>query len=97
MKKEESLWVTIPRLANHENEIILESEGHQTLLAMKGGKHGNLKVKLKVEAGHRWRTGDDVFSQHFLTLSDALNRCEIDVPTIESSVKIQVNPHCQNQ
>ena len=52
----------IPRLANHDDEIVLDGEGHQTLLSRKGGKHGDLKVKLKVDAGQRWRTGDDVFS-----------------------------------
>lgn len=62
MKSEDKLWVTIPRLASHDDEIVLNGEGHQTLLAKKGGKHGDLKVKLKVDAGERWRTGDDVFS-----------------------------------
>jgi DnaJ-class molecular chaperone len=54
-------------------------------------------VKLKLQPGRRWRKGDDVFSAHFLTLSEALNLCEIDVPTIESSVKLKVNPHCPKQ
>jgi len=43
-----------------------------------------LKIKLILEKGSRWRKGDEVFSQHFVTMSEALNRSEIYVPTIEN-------------
>ena len=66
-------------------------------MTSKGGKHGDLRIKVKVEPGTRWRKGDDVYSEHFLTLAEAFNRCHIEVPTLDTSVKVKVDPYCPRQ
>ena len=55
------------------------------------GKNGNLCVYVRIlNEVDRWSTGKDVYSMHLVKLSDALEGCDISIPTVHGSSKINL-------
>ena len=50
-----------------------------------------MHLKVLVQNSDRWREGNDVYSVHYLTLSEALSKIlEIDVRTVDSKETIKL-------
>ena len=65
--------------------------GHRSLYQEKG-KNGNLKVKINVHGEmERWRKGNNIITQHNVTLSQALLGCDIKVSTIKGIENLKLS------
>ena len=65
--------------------------GHRTLYQEKG-KNGNLNVKVIVRGEmERWRKGNNIITQHSVTLSQALGGCDIAVRTVKGTENLKLS------
>ncbi|MDA8227053.1 MAG: molecular chaperone DnaJ [Desulfitobacterium hafniense] len=88
LRKNTTLKVTIP--AGSEEGLNLRFSGHGEA-GLRGGPYGDLYVVLHVKA-HKFfeREGNDVYCEIPVTFVQAALGAEIDVPTLEGTVKMKV-------
>ena len=43
------------------------------------------------QEAERWRKGQDIFSRHYVTLAEALQGCQIKVPTVHGEHSIDLS------
>ena len=88
--KPEKIRISIDRFIQDGQTINLDQRGHQTLYPEKG-LNGSLFVIVRVrEEIDRWRSGNDVHTRHYMSLSDALEGCLIQVPTVHGAKEVKI-------
>ena len=70
----------------------MEAEGHETLFPDKGKNGSLLAIVHVVEEADRWRSGTNIHSRHFITLGEAIEGCQLSIPTIHGASKLELGP-----
>ena len=88
------LEVKIPPNVRENSKIRMAGEG---LPGKNGGASGDLYMVVKLRAHPFFKIdGDDINSEILITPAEAVLGCEIEIPTIDSPVKMVVPPGTQN-
>ena len=91
---EEFVDINLPAGIESGMEVALEGKGHAPL---QGGMPGNLLVHMQeVKHPHFRREGSDIHYGCYVSISDAILGAEIEVPTINGTVKVNMPPHTQS-
>ena len=89
--RQEDVTINLDRFTRDREQVIFDLLGHRTLNSDKG-KNGLLKVIVHVvQEAERWRKGQDIFSQHYITLDQALKGCKVSVPTVHGSETVNLS------
>ena len=95
LEKEESLKVKIPKGA--ADGMALRISGHGMPSPAAGGAPGDLYVIVRTEHDNRFqRSGADLWRTENLSVVDAVLGTQIDVPTLDKSIKVKVPPGTQH-
>ena len=83
-----SITVGVPPGSDDQEKIVVKGHGHEGYL---GGKSGDLRVIIK-QKDHPYlaRRGSDLYYHCTITLSQWLNGCELQVPTLNSPVALRI-------
>lgn len=95
LEKEESLTVKIPKGA--PDGMALRIFGHGMPSPAAGGAPGDLYVIVRTERDSRFRrSGADLWRTENISVVDAVLGTQIDVPTLDKSIKVKVPPGTQH-
>ena len=88
MKKTRKLKVSIPAGVDNDSRLRMQGEGEGGL---NGGRPGDLFVYISVKP-HKFfrRDGDHVYLEHPITFSQAALGAELEVPTLDGNVKLDI-------
>src|SRR5205085_9656936 len=94
VKAETSLKVNIPPGVSNGNYIPLHGQGNA---GIRGGNPGDLIVLIE-EAQHKHftREEDDIILDITISLTDAVLGTEIEIPVLDGTVKLKVDPGTQS-
>ena len=82
--------MNVKRFTQDGECIEILGKGHSTLFPGKGS-NGKLCVYVRiVDEIDRWNIGKDVYSMHSVKLSDALEGCNISIPTVQGSFNLNL-------
>ena len=91
VKRLETVKIKLDRFTRDQETLKFDLLGDCTLYPEKG-KNGCLCVKVSViQEAERWRNGQDIYSRHYVTLSQALQGCKIKVPTVHGVHSIDLS------
>ena len=85
------MTVDIPRFVLDGSVIEVDDMGDQTIYT--AGTNGKLLVTVSVEPDTtKWRVGQDIYTRHYLTLSDAYFKSNLAVQTLSGARDITLRP-----
>lgn len=88
-----NIEITIPSGIQEGYRLRLEGEGEA---GDKGGRRGDLYILIQVQPHkHFERRGDDLYTEIPLSFTQAALGAEVDVPTIDGKVKMEIPPGTQ--
>lgn len=91
---EEVISVSVPAGVSAGNYLNLSGKGN---IGMRGGPAGDLLVLIdEIEHDYFERHGDDILYSLFLNFSQVALGDSVDVPTLDSMVKLEVSPGTQS-
>ena len=95
IKRSESLKVQIPK--GCEEGMALRIVGHGLPSPEPGGPPGDLYVIVHIEPDPRFeRRGADLWRSETITIPDAVLGTQIDLPTLDGTIKVKVPPGTQH-
>ena len=76
--------IKFDRFIQDGQHFVYQGEGDQSLYRRLNGKDGDLDIEIRVasQGSHIRRDGQDIYSNHFITLGDSINGTGFDVRTI---------------
>ena len=82
--------INIDRFVRNGQVVDNDLQGHKTLYPDKG-KNGTLKCTVLVkDETERWRKGNNIHTNHYVSLSDALCGCVLTIPTVQGTQEIKL-------
>mmetsp|Transcript_8275 Transcript_8275/g.7680 ORF Transcript_8275/g.7680 Transcript_8275/m.7680 type:complete len:219 (-) Transcript_8275:36-692(-) len=85
--------VEIPKFTENNSQIKREHEGHHSYYSAEEFNSGHLLLDIKVDKDPMIkREGLNILSKHFITMSEAINGCSVEVKTVKGSNYIKVSP-----
>ncbi|MGD0343043.1 MAG: molecular chaperone DnaJ [Bacteroidales bacterium] len=93
VEKEEIIKINIPAGVAKGMQITLGGKGNA---ARRGGVNGDLLVVIDEEEHEELiREGNDLIYNLFISIPDAITGTQVEVPTVDSNVKIKIEPGTQ--
>lgn len=94
VKRERTLRVKVPQGAYTGLRLRMQGYGEP---GMRGGPPGDLYVEIEVEEHPFFkREGDDIYLEIPISFTDALLGTEVDVPSVDGSVKVKIPQGAQH-
>lgn len=93
IKGSEEISFKIPAGVANGMQLTVQGKGNA---AKAGGINGNLLVVIEEEPHETLqRDGNDLIYSLFISIPDAVNGCEAEIPSIDSKLKIKIEPGTQ--
>jgi len=93
IKGSEEISFKIPAGVANGMQLTVQGKGNA---AKAGGVNGNLLVVIEEEPHETLqRDGNDLIYSLFISIPDAVNGCEAEIPSIDSKLKIKIDPGTQ--
>lgn len=94
VRRKETVTVNIPAGVEDGMQLNIRGEGHA---AQRGGVNGDLLVVIEeVESKDIKRDGNNLFCTKVISIPDAINGCEVEVPSVDGTVKLKLDPGTQS-
>lgn len=94
MRRKESVTINIPAGVEDGMQLTIRGEGHA---AQRGGVNGDLLVVIEeVESKDIKRDGNNLFCTKVISIPDAISGCEVEVPSVDGTVKLKLDPGTQS-
>lgn len=93
VKKAEEITFKIPAGVSEGMQLTVQGKGNA---AKAGGVNGNLLVVIEEEKDPILeRDGNDLIYSLFISVADAINGCEAEIPSVDGKLKIKIEPGTQ--
>jgi len=93
LKKEEVISIKIPAGVGNGMQLTVSGKGNA---ARRGGIPGDLLVMIdEIDDDKLIREGNDLIYNLFISVPDAILGTQVEIPTVENSVKIKIEPGTQ--
>ena len=93
VKKAEEITFKIPAGVSEGMQLTVQGKGNA---AKAGGVNGNLLVVIEEEKDPVLeRDGNDLIYSLFISVADAINGCEAEIPSVDGKLKIKIEPGTQ--
>jgi molecular chaperone DnaJ len=93
IKKEEIIPIKIPAGVGNGMQLTVSGKGNA---ARRGGIPGDLLVMIdEIDDDKLIREGNDLIFNLFISVPDAILGTQVEIPTVENSVKIKIEPGTQ--